>query len=143
VFTTLDRGSAAAQTEEAARLKLDNRLLPDVRFTDLDADPGLGSAVGCARQSTNLCAQLRILGSLLVRYLVDSGRDQRAERLVKVEFFELAVLPPDDTNRACYRAHYNGFSLDEMPTKFDAGHQSAGGDAGGGKQAIAPHHILD
>jgi hypothetical protein len=53
------------------------------------------------------------------------------------------AAPPDDANRARHRTHHDGFSLDEMPAKFDAGHQSAGGDAGGGKQAIAPHHILD
>src|ERR1700682_1157810 len=59
-----------------------------------------------------------------------------------MKLLKLAVLPPDDANRARHRTHHDGFSLDEMPAKFDAGHQSTGGNAGGGKQAIATYYIL-
>ena len=71
------------------------------------------------------------------------ARGPKPAILIEMEFFQLTVLSPDDTNRSRHRAHDNRFGLNEMPVKFDAGYQTTGGDAGGRKQAIAPHHILD
>src|SRR5450756_2265363 len=62
---------------------------------------------------------------------------------IEVEFFELAVFGLDVTHRAGDRTHHHGLGLDHVLAELDARQQRAGGDAGRGEQAVAPHHILD
>src|ERR1700676_1228526 len=62
---------------------------------------------------------------------------------IEVEFLELAVIGLDVAHRAGDRAHHHGLGLDHVLAELDAAEQRTVGDAGGGKQAVAPHHVLD
>src|SRR3984893_9386610 len=62
---------------------------------------------------------------------------------IEVEFLQLAVLGLDVTHRTGDRTHHHGLDLDYIHAELDARQQRAGGDAGCGKQAVAPRHVLD
>src|SRR5882757_8855221 len=62
---------------------------------------------------------------------------------IEVELAELPVLGPDPPHRAGNRAHHHGLGLDHVLAELDASEQRAIGDAGGGEQAVALHHVGD
>src|SRR5262249_20340456 len=62
---------------------------------------------------------------------------------VEVELVELPVLGQYAAHGPGDRAHHDGFGFNHVLAEFNAAEHRTSRDAGGGKKAIAPNHILD
>src|SRR5262249_1835584 len=74
---------------------------------------------------------------MMKRMSIASSDDGSAQ----VKLFELPVLGSDPAHRAGDRAHDHRVGFDRLPLELDAAQHGAVGDAGGGEQAIAAHHV--
>src|SRR5262245_19388249 len=68
---------------------------------------------------------------------------QAPDELVKMKFVELPMLGQYAAHRAGDRAHHYRFGLNHVLAEFYPAQHGTAGDPGGGKKAIAFHHIVN
>src|SRR5262245_64475903 len=89
----------------------------------------------------------RTRNARLTEYAVLGGPDQTLgktpDELVKIKFVELPMLGQYAAHRAGDRAHHYCFGLNHVLAEFYPAQHGAAGDPGGGKKAIAFHHIVN
>src|SRR5262245_11574156 len=73
----------------------------------------------------------------------DQALRQAPDELVKMKFVELPMLGQYAAHRAGDRAHHYRFGLNYVLAESYSAQHGAAGDPGGGKQAVALHHIVN
>src|SRR5262245_12212137 len=83
----------------------------------------------------------------ITEYAILGGLDQALRQapdvLVEMKFVELPMLGQYPAHRAGDRAHHYRFGLNDVLAEFYPAQHGAAGDPGGGKQAVALHHIVN